>query len=40
MNISEAYLPDVVKMARKLGFAIRDLQTVYDANAGFAFPFK
>jgi len=40
MNISEAYLPDVTNMARKLGFAIRDLQTVYDANAGFAFPFK
>lgn len=40
INISEAYLPDLKAAARKLGFAIRDLQTVYDANAGFAFPFK
>lgn len=40
INIGEAYLPDVKAAARKLGFAIRDLQTIYDANAGFAFPFK
>ena len=40
INISEAYLSDITKMARKLGFAIKDLQTVYDYKEGFAFPFK
>ena len=40
INISEAYLSDITKMARKLGFAIRDLQTVYDYDEGYAFPFK
>ena len=40
MNIAESYLPDVKAAARKLGFAIRDLQTVFDYNAGFAYPFK
>ncbi|MBE7014915.1 MAG: hypothetical protein E7419_06905 [Ruminococcaceae bacterium] len=40
INISEAYLSDITKMARKLGFAIRDLQTVFDYDEGYAFPFK
>lgn len=40
VNIAEAYLPDVTSVARKLGFAIKDLQTAYDYEAGFAYPFK
>lgn len=40
IDISSAYLSDITAMSRKLSFAIRDLQTVYDYNAGFAFPFK
>jgi len=40
MDIKEAYLPDVEALARKLTFAIKDLQTVYDYEAGFAYPFK
>lgn len=40
LDIKEAYLPDIKLAARNLGFAIRDLQTVYDYNAGYAFPFK
>lgn len=40
IDIEEAYLSDVREAARKLGFAIKDLQTLYDYNAGFAFPFK
>jgi len=40
MDIAAAYLPDVEAVARKLTFAIKDLQTVYDYEAGFAYPFK
>ena len=40
IDITAAYLPEISAAARKLSFAIKDLQTVYDYNAGFAFPFK